>query len=316
MQFRTSIPIPKSDFSIDYTSKIVSFGSCFAVNIAEKFDYYKLENTVNPFGILFHPLAIEQFVDFAVSKKQFTENDIFFYNERWHSFDAHSGLSTSNPTELIRNLNRAIEQTNKQLKEATHIIITLGTAWVYRHVVTDLVVANCHKVPQKQFKKELLTVETITQSITNSIACIAKINKEAKIIFTISPVRHLKDGFVENQISKAHLITALHQVLRHPFSVQNYFPSYEIMMDELREYRFYTDDMLHPNTVAIDYIWNCFSQTWISDDAVTVMEQVEYVQKGLAHRPFNPESDLHQIFLQHLQNKKAVLKQQFPHISF
>lgn len=316
MQFRTQIPIPKSNFAIDYTSKIVSLGSCFAVNIADKFDYFKFQNTVNPFGILFHPLAIEKFVDFAVSQKKITGSDIFFHQERWHSFDAHSDLSTPDKTELIQNLNRVIEQSHEHLKKATHIIITLGTSWVYRNSETNWIVANCHKVPQKQFKKELLSVEAIQQSINNSLACIAKINKKAQIIFTISPVRHIKDGFVENQISKSHLISALHHVLQSPSSTRNYFPSYEIMMDELRDYRFYTEDMLHPNAVAIEYIWERFSQTWISETAVATMAEVEIVQKGLAHRSFNPDSEMHRVFLQKLQTKITQLQQQFPHISF
>ena len=210
MQFRTKISIPKTGNPINYNSKIVSLGSCFAENMAEKLDYFKFENTCNPFGILFHPLAIEKLIDFAVSGKQFTEEDIFFHNERWHSFDVHSDLSNSSKEELIANLNAIVPSTQQQIKEATHIIITYGTSWVYRNIATNAIVANCHKVPQKQFGKEILSVETIQNSIQNTLDLIQKVNPKATIIFTVSPVRHLKDGFVENQLSKAHLITALH----------------------------------------------------------------------------------------------------------
>ena len=310
MEFRTSISLPKSTFQINYDSKIMSLGSCFAVNMAEKLDYFKFQNSCNPFGILFHPLAIEKLIDFAVSQKQFTEHDIFFYNERWHCFDAHSDLSTPNKEELIANLNRIIQELHQQIMEGSHFIITYGTSWVYRNLETDVVVANCHKVPQKQFSKELLSVATIEKSIQNTIQFIQSINPNAHFIFTVSPVRHLKDGFVENQGSKAHLITALYHLKA------NYFPSYEIMMDELRDYRFYAEDMMHPNSIAIDYIWKRFLESNISEDSFFIMEEVSAVQKALAHRAFNPNSESHLKFLKSLEHKKEKLQNRFPFMLF
>ncbi len=314
MQFSTKISILPSDFKIDYNSKIVSLGSCFAVNMAEKLDYFKFENTCNPFGILFHPLAIEKLIDLAVSGKQFTKNDVFFHNERWHCFDAHSDLSNSNREDLIANLNAIIIATKQKLQEASHIIITYGTSWVYRNRQTNEIVANCHKVPQAAFLKQILSVETVENSIQNTIGHIQKINPNCNFIFTVSPVRHLKDGFVENQLSKAHLITAIHKVLQVPPSGAEgaYFPSYEIMMDELRDYRFYVEDMIHPSPIAIDYIWQRFSGTSISDESHSIMREVETIQKGLAHRPFNPNSESHQQFLSKLQDKMVKLQKQFP----
>ncbi|NDP27338.1 MAG: GSCFA domain-containing protein [Flavobacterium sp.] len=312
MQFRTKISILKSDNAIDYNSKIVSLGSCFAVNMAEKLDFFKFQNSCNPFGILFHPLAIEKLVEFAVSQKQFTEEDVFFHNERWHCFDAHSDLSDANKESLIANLTSIVKSTKLELQEATHIIITYGTSWIYRNITTNKIVANCHKVSQKQFSKEILSVEIIEKSMRNTIALIQKINPNVNFIFTVSPVRHLKDGFVENQRSKAHLITAIHKIINYQLSIINYFPSYEIMMDELRDYRFYTPDMIHPNQVAIDYIWLRFSETFISEESHSVMKEVETIQKGLKHRPFNPNSLSHQQFLVKLQDKMWALPKQFP----
>lgn len=316
MQFRTQIPIPKSNFPIDYTSKIVSLGSCFAVNMAEHFDYFKFQNVSNPFGILFHSQAIENLIDFAVAEKQFGSEDIFFHNERWHSFDAHSDLSCSDASELLKNMDTAVKSLHKELLESTHIIITLGTAWVYRNKESNTIVANCHKVPQKQFDKELLSVETITGSLEKLIAKVTSVNKNTKIIFTVSPVRHIKDGFVENQISKSHLITAIHQVLKLESANLSYFPSYEIMMDELRDYRFYADDMIHPNQVAIDYIWERFAATRIADSAHRTMEEVSVIQKAMAHRPFNPTSESHRKFEAQLSEKKAKLVSQYPFMKF
>jgi hypothetical protein len=316
MQFRTQIPIPKSNYPIDYTSKIVSIGSCFAVNMAEKLDYLKFQNSCNPVGILFHPLAIEKLIDFAVSGKQFTENDIFFHNERWHCFDVHSDLSNSNKEKLVASLNTIIKSSKLQLQEASHIIITYGTSWVYRNMKSDSIVANCHKVPQKSFKKELLSVEEIKKSITNTVKLIHAVNPNCNIIFTVSPVRHIKDGFVENQWSKANIISALHESFDFRLSTINYFPSYEIMMDELRDYRFYAEDMLHPNQVAIDYIWKRFKETTISETAFAIMEEVESIQKSLSHKPFNPDSESHLKFASKLREKITKLENQYSFMKF
>ena len=193
MQFRTQIPIPKSKFKIDYTFKILSLGSCFAVNIAEKLDYFKFQNSCNPFGILFHPLAIEKLLNLALSKKQISESELIYHNERWHCFDVHSDLSNPNKEDLIASLNSIIQNIRKDLEQASHLIITYGTSWIYRYMETNEMVANCHKVPQKQFEKELLSVETMQKSIENTIKLIESVNPNCSVIFTISPVRHIKD---------------------------------------------------------------------------------------------------------------------------
>lgn len=316
MNFRTKLPISKSDFPIDYNSKIMSLGSCFAVNIGDKFDFYKFQNSTNPFGIIFNPVSIEKIISKSLNLEFYTEKDIFFHNERWHCFDVHSDLSNTNKEELLNDSNQLLQSTNQKLREATHIIITYGTSWVYRNLETNQVVANCHKVPQAAFSKEILSAETIEKSIQNTIDLIEKVNPKANFIFTVSPVRHLKDGFVENQLSKAHLITAIQQTINNKQQTTNYFPSYEIMMDELRDYRFYNEDMLHPSQVAIDYIWERFSETTISSDSHSIMEEVCSIQKGLQHRSFNPKSESHQQFLSKLQDKMMKLQKRFPQIQF
>lgn len=303
MNFRTQVPISTATKPIDYNCKIILLGSCFAENIGDKFEYYKFQNVVNPFGIIFNPVSIEKLISKVVTATVFTEADIFFYNERWHSFDVHSDLSNESKNELLTSLNLILEQTKKQLQEASQVIITYGTSCVYRNIESNEIVANCHKVPQKQFKKELLSVETIKESIKQTIQLIHSLNPDSNIIFTISPVRHIKDGFVENQWSKANLISGTHQVLSQS---ETYFPSYEIMMDELRDYRFYAEDMLHPNQVAIDYIWERFKETSISKTAFSVMDEVESIQKSLSHKPFNPNSESHLKF--ELKRKEKITK--------
>ena len=315
MNFTTKVPIEKSQHPISYDSKIVSLGSCFAENMGEKFTYFKFHNTVNPFGIIFNPVSIENLVSRVVNNQKFTEENIFFHNDLWHCFEVHSELSNPNKQEFLENLNQLLESTNNQITKSTHIIITYGTSWLYRNKASKKIVANCHKVPQSQFEKEILSVETIGKSIQNTIDLIQKVNPNCTFIFTVSPVRHIKDGFVENQRSKAHLITALQSsIIQHPSS--NYFPSYEIMMDELRDYRFYAEDMLHPSQTAIDFIWVRFFENYITEENFATMEEVCSIQKALFHRPFNPNSESHQNFLVTLNQKISKLQEQFPHFKF
>ncbi|PQJ69204.1 GSCFA domain-containing protein [Polaribacter butkevichii] len=315
MQLQTIIPLKKEIRNpIDYNSKLLLLGSCFSENIGDKLNYFKFQTNQNPFGILFHPKAIENLITNAINEKVYTTKDIIFQNERWHSFDAHSNLSSPDKKVLLDNLNTAVSSTNQQLKEATHVVITLGTSWVYRFIETDTIVANCHKIPQKKFLKEILTVAEISQSLKNIIDLLKSINKNIKVLFTVSPVRHLKDGFVENTISKAYLITAIHSILTEGFTF--YFPSYEIMMDELRDYRFYNEDMVHPNKTAVNYIWEKFTDTWFSEDSKSMMKEIETIQKGMSHRPFNENSEQHQQFLKNLEFKKSKIKDQFYHIVF
>ena len=316
MNLQTHIPFSKNTNNpIDYNSKIILLGSCFSDNIGQKLRYHKFQSILNPFGILFHPKAIESVIKNAITKKEYTEKDLFFLNERWQSFEAHSKLSSSSKEEALDQLNKASVSINTALQSSSHIIITLGTSWVYRLLETDEIVANCHKVSQHKFKKELVSIVEINKSLSSIISLVRKVNANINFIFTVSPVRHLKDGFIENQQSKSHLISALHQIIpKHKNSF--YFPSYEIMMDELRDYRFYKEDMIHPNDIAINYIWKKFYENWLSDEALELKKEVIKIQRGLEHKPFNPNSKKHQQFLYSLQEKIETLKKKYSHISF
>lgn len=315
MKFQTQIPIQKSDFPINYSSKLLLLGSCFAENMAEKFEYFKFQISTNPFGIIFNPVSLEKLLVRSIRKNYFTEEDIFFHNDLWHCYEVHSELSRPNKEVYLAKLNEIINSTNRQIGTLTHCLITLGTSWAYRHIETNEIVANCHKVPQKQFVKELLSIAQIEQSLRNIISEILTINPNCKFIFTVSPVRHIKDGFVENNVSKAHLISALNS-FNSKLPASNYFPSYEIMIDELRDYRFYAEDMLHPNQTAIDYIWIKFFENCVNEKEFDVMQQVCDIQKAMHHRPFNPNSESHLKFLENLNQKKEILVKKYPHIHF
>ncbi|WP_397361935.1 GSCFA domain-containing protein [Olleya sp. R77988] len=314
MNLQTKIPLKKQEHNlIDYNSKVLLFGSCFAENIGDKFNYYKFQNYINPFGVLFHPIAIQRLVSNAINGKKFTDEDVFLNNEQFHCFDAHSKVSQQTKSLLLHQLNASLQKTSHYLKQASHVVITLGTAWVYRLIKTNQIVANCHKLPQQNFQKQILSVQNIETALQSIIDQIKQVNPKVNFIFTVSPVRHIKDGFIENTQSKSHLITAIHQVLD---SQSFYFPSYEIMMDELRDYRFYKPDMLHPNETAVQYIWERFNDVWMSDLAKSTMDDVAFIQKGLLHKPFNPNSDAHLNFLKKLKARQQMLIDKFSFIKF
>ena len=316
MNLQTNIPLkPQQHGQIDYNSKLMLLGSCFSENIGSKFKYHKFQSEINPFGILFHPIAIESLITRSINKDFYKEDDLIGHNEIWSCFDAHSKMNAVSKKDLLNNLNDAIESTHQNINTATHLIITLGTAWVYRYIASDRIVANCHKIPQKQFLKELLPIDVIVASLENIVALVRSVNLEVNFIFTVSPVRHLKDGFIENNRSKAHLLSAIHQVVE-PRKQLFYFPSYELMMDELRDYRFYNKDMIHPNDLAIDYIWEKFKTVWLTEDAILTSQKVASIQTKKEHRPFNPNSEAYQKFIIRLQSEIEDLQLKCPHIKF
>ncbi|MGS2739004.1 GSCFA domain-containing protein [Sinomicrobium sp. M5D2P17] len=312
MKLQTQITILPGNSRIDYNSRLLLLGSCFVENIGGKLDYYKFTCLQNPVGILFHPAAIENFTEKVRHGERYTTDTIFEHNGRWHCFDAHSDMSDISSEKVLSRINGAINDTAEYLTNTSHVIITLGTAWGYRLNDTGSLVANCHKMPLHRFTKELAPIEDVEKNIIRIRENIRAVNPDIQFIFTISPVRHLKDGFVENQRSKAHLITALHRVAEEG----TYFPSYEIMMDELRDYRFYAEDMLHPNRTAIEYIWEKFASSHISPEAIPVMKEADIIQRGLAHKPFAPDSDQHRKFLKKLAERISDVQAKIPNIRF
>jgi hypothetical protein len=315
MKLTTPIILTSESNQIDYTSKVLLLGSCFTENIGGKLDYFKFQNVQNPFGIVFQPTAIEVLVSRALDEQVFTEKDIFYHNEQWHCFEVHSLVSRPDKDEYLSVLNTQLNLLRDYLLSATHIVFTYGTAWAYRHRKTNTLVANCHKVPQEHFAKELLSVEAISDGIRKTVSRIQAVNADVIIIGTISPVRHLKDGFVENMRGKAHLISAIHLAME-THATMRYFPSYELVMDELRDYRFYAEDLLHPNNTAIAMIWERFKTVWIASETEAVQKEIDAIQKGLAHRPFYLESTAYREFQHTLQQKIVALQKEIPHLKF
>lgn len=320
MKFTTPVPVKEQDPKIDHSSKILLLGSCFVDNIGEKLDYYQFQNLRNPFGIFYHPGAIGDFIKKVADGYKYEEKDVFFHDEQWHCFDAHSCLNSSSKEDLLLKLNEGLKKTRSFIDDATHIVLTFGTSWYYKEIKSGHSVANCHRIAQQNFIKELLSVKEIEDVFNILTESLLTINPKLKFIFTVSPVRHIKDGFVENQQSKAHLITAIHQFIGSQNATNSgtffYFPAYEIMLDELRDYRFYNEDMLHPNSLAIHHIWSRFTEAWVSKQSSHLFKNIESIHRGLAHRPFNEKSEKHQIFRSSLKEKIEKLKAEIPNVNF
>ena len=290
MKFRTEITITPWSQRIGYDDRVVCLGSCFASNIAGKLRESKFNVTDNPTGILFNPKSIARSVAMMRNGARVTEEDIFERNGRYVSYLFHSSISGATPEEALNAMNNALNNGRRSLEEATLIIITLGSAYVWRDSSGE-VVANCHKMSAKNFSNELLTTEQVTDSLREIID-----STKAKILLTVSPVRHLNDGLEGNSLSKALLRVAVNTIIKEQPHRASYFPSYEIVMDDLRDYRFYNEDMLHPSTQAVDYIANKFFEAALSDDAKKIQNKVLDIMQARAHRPLNPHSEAYRNF--------------------
>jgi hypothetical protein len=317
MRFFTEIQLPEFLWKIDYSKSMMFLGSCFSENIGQKLIDLKFNVDMNPFGILYNPESIANSLKILLGKRLFTKNDLFQDQGVWNSFYHHSRFSDVDQEEVLEKINTRILSSHEFLKKADFLIITFGTAWVYELKKTGQVVSNCHKVPASEFKRFRLGVFEITEVYRELLEQIWKINPGLKIIFTVSPIRHWKDGAVENQLSKATLLLAIDQLIKgYGNQACAYFPSYEIMMDELRDYRFYADDMLHISPVAIDYIFERFSKVLITSESMTISKKVMKIRKAFEHRPVNPATLEFKEFIQ--QNLLLInqLSSQFPNLDF
>jgi len=294
--FRTRVVPAISDKKISFSDQVLSLGSCFAQNIGQKLADYKFDITINPFGTLFNPLSIFKLINQAAHQEIIESLGIVENQGIYHHYDLHSDLSKLNKDELLANANDVLHDIGKALPNTSWIIYTFGTAIVYELKETGEIVANCHKVPSSQFNRKILDIEEIVQGFKVNYDLLKSINKHTKFILTVSPVRHQKESFEQNNVSKSILRLACEKIVTQNDNVV-YFPAFEIMMDELRDYRFYAEDMLHPNAIATEYIWQLFQDTYFDEGQKDFIRKWEKVRKAMAHRPFNRDSDQHQIFV-------------------
>ncbi|MCD6557036.1 MAG: GSCFA domain-containing protein [Bacteroidales bacterium] len=294
--FRTVMKAKSFDFDISYHSKMMFIGSCFTENIGNKLKNLKFKVNINPFGIIYNPISVVQSLDFIVENKQFKDSDLFFYNEYWHSFYHHGKFSQTVKEKTLDLINISISDSLKFLKDTDFLFITLGTAWIYSHVKTNKIVANCHKVPASEFEKRILNEHEIVSVFNEFIDKIRLINTKLKIIFSVSPVRHLKDGFSENFLSKAILRTAIEKIIKNN-SDTYYFPAYEILNDDLRDYRFYNSDLVHPNEQATTYIFDFFKTFFFSDETEMLADKVQKIISARNHKLFNSGTEQSKKFI-------------------
>ena len=313
--FRTIVTVQPSSKQIDYDSKVLFTGSCFTENVGNKLRYYKFNTIVNPFGILYNPVSVSNSLKSIIEKKIFRKEDLFFHNNLWNSFYHHSRFSHPDQSICLEQINNQVEQAYSLLKEADFLFITFGTAWIYELADTGDIVSNCHKLPASKFNRRRLDTQEIIDLYKNLFQELLSFNPKLNICFTVSPVRHWKDGAVENQLSKAILITAIHAI-KDKMKQINYFPAYEILMDDLRDYRFYNEDMLHPNPTAIEYVWKQFKNVFINANCNEIMDQIGKIRQGLAHKPFNPQGPNHQQFLFRLLSDIEALEKLNPALDF
>jgi hypothetical protein len=309
MRWSIDFPIPASPFPISHQSKILSLGSCFAQRIGQRMVNTKFDVLVNPFGTLFHPLNLSDLLDHALFLDPLEKEGILERDGLFLHYSTHSDVVGTSPEELTDLYSQKLKLTRSYLEQGTHLILTLGTAWIYMHE-TFGGVANCHKQPQKLFEKKLSTLEEMEMGLWSVLDNFSRAFPNLKIILTVSPVRHIKDGVAENQLSKS-LLRVLCANLERRMSSVYYFPAYEIMMDELRDYRFYKADLIHPSEEAEDYIWQKWQQSIFSESTREKVAEIQKVQLELAHRPFNPDTDSHRKFLQNLLSKLERLNAEF-----
>ena len=297
--FRTEIDVPGNRRKIDYNTFSLFIGSCFVENIGSNLMDFKFPVTINPFGVLYTPVSIYNSLSILLEKRLFTEKDLFNKNGLWHSFSHHSSFSHPDKEFCLQTINNRIEEASVQLKKSDFLFITFGTARIYQLKETGETVSNNHKLPHNKFDRRLLSVGEIVSTYDILIKELHNVNFNLQIVFTLSPVRHWKDGATGNLISKSTLILAISRLI-DSFGNVSYFPAYELIMDDLRDYRFYDDDMIHINKQGIDYIWKKFSNSFISPATLPVMKEITAIRQGLEHRPFNPESPEYHLFLTNL----------------
>ena len=312
--FQTKIEIPPTDLNITYNDFIMTFGSCFAENIGKKMQEVYFGVDINPFGVLYNPVSIYNSIQQLIDGKEFTENSLFENRGLWQSFSHSSLFSDSDALQCLDKINTRFHKACSFLQKADYLLITFGTAWVFEEQQGGSVVSNCHKLPANRFVRRRLTVEEIVVDYSMLITKLSELFPNIQLIFSVSPIRHWKDGAHGNNVSKSTLLLAV-DALQQQFEQVYYFPAYEIQMDELRDYRFYASDMLHPSDVAVDYIWQRFSETYFSNKTIDLKKQLEQLVADLAHRPIHPNSSEFEKFQENLKKRKAEILTNYPFLS-
>ena len=313
--FRTEVFPEKYPWKLSYDSFSLFIGSCFTQHIGSRMQDLKFRAEVNPFGVVYNPISVKSSLEILLKNKRFLASELQFFNENWFSFYHHSSFSNPNKELCLKNINNAIQSASQYLLKSEYLFITFGTARVFERIETGEVVSNCHKLPASAFKRRLLTVDEIVSEYTSLLETLISNNPNIKLIFTVSPIRHWKDGAEGNQISKSILLLAVNQLVSMYNNVF-YFPSYEIMMDDLRDYRYYADDMIHLSDVAVNYIWEKFSQNIIDRESLKIVPRILKINKALLHIPFDASSKSYLNFVESIMVEINELEKEYPVLNF
>lgn len=315
MNLRTTFNIDPSPHRITFDDRVMFIGSCFASSIGSLMERGKMAVMINPAGTVYNPVSVCNTLDAVTSGKEFRKDDLHFHDGMWLSFYHYTDFSSEDPDKTLERINNKISEASLFLKNSGFLFITFGTARIYRWKKTGQIVSNCHKIPSEQFSHELLPVNEIVRLWTEQLDRLSSLCPHLRVIFTISPVRHLKDGAHGNQVSKSALFLAIEELLGHPSKPQ-YFPAYELLMDDLRDYRFYDDDMLHPSESAINYIWEAFSRCYLDDEAKEIWNEALKITKARAHRFKTDSSAGQKKFAKKILDNISDIEARVPSINF
>ncbi len=313
MEFMIDIPVISHSQKINYADSLMLTGSCFTEHIGNHLQELKFNVLQNPNGILFDPQSVSDSLLSYIQYKQYEEKDLFYLNELWHSWHHHSSFSNPSRDKCMRHINESQNGANHFLKKAGWLIITLGSAFSYRLRENNMRVANCHRAPAQWFDKHLMTIEEIHAVLDNCMHQLFNFNPAIRIIFTVSPVRHIRDGVIENNRSKARLIESVHHLV-NKFDRLYYFPAYEWVIDVLRDYRFYDVDMVHPNYQATEFVLQKFSNGFIDEPSLELMKEVRKINIARRHKPMNASTQAHRQFMSACLGKVQQLKTKYPHL--
>jgi hypothetical protein len=313
MELRTTFIIPPSGNRITYSDGVVFIGSCFATSIGKQFELGRMPALINPFGTVYNPVSVCNTLDAISEGREYTIDDLYNYQDNWISFNHYTDFSSGDPDALLNKINSTIFKARAFLTRAHFLFVTFGTSSVYRWKLSGKIVSNCHKIPEPEFTREMLSPGEIIAQWSDQLEKLHSINPDLKVIFTISPVRHLKDGAHGNQISKSVLFLAVEELQNHRLK-PDYFPAYELIMDDLRDYRFYDADMLHPSALAIDYIWDAFTKCYFDDKTLGLYREVVKITKALSHRIMSDSPGQKKKFAGNMLDRIESVKEKDPSV--
>lgn len=311
MEFHLSFPVAPLEPAIQYQDRLLLMGSCFAEEIGAKLQQHRFHTLLNPHGILYNPLSMVAALQRYLDGKAYTKAELFLHEDLWHSWDHHSRFSGTDPDAVLAGINASMEAATTALETGDWLVLTLGSAFVYQLKENNRMVGNCHKVSSASFYKRMVTPEEVVSALDNFMHRLFFRNRKINILFTVSPVRYVRDGVVENNLSKSVLLQSVHHLV-NKFDRLYYFPAYELVIDDLRDYRFYKDDMVHPNETAIRYVWEQFVKAAVHPASQDVLKTVTDLLRAKEHRPFNPESSQHRQFLRTYAQRVKQLMQAHP----